>query len=240
MTIIAQIIHFSNINSKLYVKIFLGDMMKKMNIFYAILITLGLSIMTSFMLAITYKVSRIWSVAYVSCYLIMLVVLGKWFKNDLVENAKNFKNDVKNNWKKILFFTFAFTILLYVSNYIVVKLMGSASANEVMSQNQLKASPLLMSISICLLSPMVEEIIYRLPYKKIEKHKLLNFFIYTFVFAIAHIAFNNGIMELIYLIPYLFLSLSIGYGFYKTDNIFVSMIIHILNNFINVMIILFL
>lgn len=198
MTIIAQINHFSNINSKLYVKIFLGDYMKKMNLFYAILITIGLTILTSFMLAITYQISRIWSVAYVSCYILMMLLLGKWFKNDLKESAKNFKDDIKKHGKNILIFTIIFTILLYVSNYIIIKVVGNTATNEIMSQNQLKSSPLLMGISLCLLGPIVEEMIYRLPYKKVEKHKLLNFFIYTIIFALAHIAFSNGLSELLF------------------------------------------
>lgn len=214
--------------------------MKKGNIFICILMTLGLSILTSLVLAIVYKIARNWAVAYIICYLIMIILLGKWFKRDLIDNAKSFKEDLKNNWLNILIMTIIFTILLYISNYIIVKYMNGLASNEIMARNQLDYSPILMGINLVLLAPIVEEIIYRLPYRRINKHKLLNYFVYSFVFALAHIAVINGLKELLYLIPYSFLSLSIGYSFYKTDNIYMSMIVHILNNFINVMILLFL
>lgn len=214
--------------------------MQKMNTFKCILLTLVLSILTSFVLAITYKITKNWGIAYVSCYIIMIIILFKIFKDLLINDVKSFTKDIKNNWSNILIFTIIFTVLLYVSNYIIVKYLGSLSVNEIMSRNQLKNSPILIGLSIGILGPIVEEICYRLPYKKVENSRLLNFFVYTLIFALAHIAFNNGIKELLYLIPYLFLSLSIGYGFYKSNNIYVSIIIHILNNLANIMLILFL
>lgn len=214
--------------------------MKKTNIFIAILMTIGFTILTSLILAITYSITKIWESAYISCYIIMFIILFKIFKDDLKDNVKTLKSDWRKNWKKLLIITTLLTIALYTSNFIIVKLMGSLAQNEIMSRNQLMSSPVMMGISIVFLGPIIEEMIYRLPYKYVQKHKLLNYFIYSLIFALAHIAFTNGVKELLYLIPYMFLSLSIGYSFYKTENIYMSMIVHILNNFVNVMILLFL
>lgn len=214
--------------------------MKKMNILKCILLTFGLTILTSFVLALAYQITHIWGIAYILCYIIMIIILFKIFKSDLTSDIKNLNDDIKKNWQNILIFTIIFTVLLYVSNYMIVKYLGNMAANEILSRNQLKSSPLLMGISMVIFAPIVEEIIYRLPYKKVENKRLLSFFIYTIIFALAHIAFNNGLKELLFLIPYIFLSLSIGYGFYKTNNIYVSIIVHILNNLANIVIILFL
>lgn len=240
MTIITQYHHFSNINSWLYVKINLGDLMKKTNIFIAILTTISFTILTSLVLAIAYSITRTWAFAYIICYLIMIVMLSKFFKQELKDNIKTFKSDLKNNWLNMLIITTLLTILLYTSNFLVVKYMGGIAENEIISRNQLISSPILMGISIVILGPIVEELIYRLPYKRVEKHKLLSFFIYSLIFALAHIAVTNGVKEFVYLIPYMLLSLSIGYSFYKTENIYMSIIVHILNNLINVMVLLFL
>lgn len=240
MTIITQYHDFSNINSMLYVKIYLGDLMKKTNIFKCFLMTMGLTILTSFILALVYKIVRSWTLAYTIGYLIMIILLGNWFKKDLIDNAKSFRNDFRHNWLNLLIVTTVFIVLLYISNYLVIKYIGRLSFNEIIARNQLYSSPILMGINLVLLAPLIEEIIYRLPYKKVEKHKLLNFFVYSLVFALAHIAITNGAKEFWYLIPYTFLSMSISYSFYKTNNIYMSIIVHILNNFINVVIILFL
>jgi membrane protease YdiL (CAAX protease family) len=45
-------------------------------------------------------------------------------------------------------------------------------------------------------------------------------------------------IEIVYIIPYLLLSFGIGYGFYKSGNILMSTVIHILNNILAIMIIL--
>ena len=214
--------------------------MKKTNIFIAILMTIGLTILTSLILAIAYSITRSWSIAYIIGYIIMFVILFKIFKDELKDNVKTFKTDLKNNWVKMLIITTLLTTALYISNYLIVNYMGNFSENEIISRNQLMSSPALMGFVLVILGPIVEEMIYRLPYIRVEKHKLLNYFIYSLIFALAHIAFTNGIKEFIYLIPYMFLSLSIGYNFYKTGNIYMSMIVHILNNFINVMVLLFL
>lgn len=240
MTIITQYQHFSNINSWLYVKIILGDLMKKTNIFIAILMTLGFTVLTSLILAIAYSITRIWSIAYVIGYIVMFIILFKSFKDELKDSVKTFKSDLKNNWRNMLIITILLTIALYISNYLIINYVGGLAENEVISRNQLMSSPVVMGIVLVVLGPIVEEMIYRLPYKRVEKHKLLNYFIYSLLFALAHIAFTNGIKELIYLVPYMFLSLSIGYSFYKTENIYMSMVVHILNNFINVMVLLFL
>ncbi|MDE5630483.1 MAG: CPBP family intramembrane metalloprotease [Bacilli bacterium] len=214
--------------------------MKKANIFIAFLMTIGFTVLTSLILAIDYYITRIWSIAYIVGYLVMIVVLAKFFKDELKSNIKTFKSDLKNNWRKVLTITILLTLLLYISNYLIVRYMGSLSENEIMAQSKLIASPILMGISIVILGPIVEEMIYRLPFGRIEKYKLLTFFIYSLIFAMAHIALTNGMKEFIYLIPYMFLSLSIGYSFYKTGNIYMSIIVHILNNLINVMVLLFL
>lgn len=240
MTIITQYQHFSNINRWLYVKIIIGDLMKKTNIFIAILMTFGFTILASLVLAISYSITRIWGIAYIIGYIIMIVILTKFFKAELKDNIKTFTSDLKNNWRKMLIITIILTFLLYASNFLIIKCMGSLSENEIIARNQLMSSPIFMGISLVILGPIVEEMIYRLPYKRVDKHKLLNFFIYSLIFALAHIAVTNGIKEFIYLIPYMFLSLSIGYSFYKTENIYMSIIVHILNNFINVMVLLFL
>ncbi len=240
MTIITQYQHFSNINRWLYVKIILGDLMKKTNIFMAIFWTFAFTILASFILALIYSITRNWNIAYIVGYTIMIIILAKFFKPELKDNIKTFKDDFKNNWHKMLIITFLLTVLLYISNYLVVRFMGTFAENEIIARSQLKSSPVIMGFSIIILGPIVEEMIYRLPFKRVEKHKLLNFFVYSLIFALAHIAFTNGIKELIYLIPYSFLSLSIGYSFYKTGNIYMSIIVHILNNFINVMVLLFL
>ena len=85
-----------------------------------------------------------------------------------------------------------------------------------------------------MIAPIKEEFIYRLPFIN-NNNKTLNYIIYSLIFASIHLLTINNAIEIIFIIPYLILSFSIGYSLYKTDNILVSTILHMLNNLINIM-----
>lgn len=214
--------------------------MKKMKLLKSILLVLGFYILSSFTLAIGYILVPNWPVAYIIGYGAMIGIFYFIYKEDLKNNYKTLKEDIKKSWKKILPFTILFTILVYISNFLLYHFLGDIAQNEALVREELFASPILMSISIVILGPIVEELIFRMPFKNIQKHKFLTFIIYSLIFAGVHIVVSSSLLDLLFIIPYMFLSLSFGYSFYKTDNIYLSMIIHILNNFLNVMILLFL
>lgn len=214
--------------------------MKKMNLLKAILLVLGLYILNSFAIAIGYILVPHWPIAYIIGYVIMLVISFFIYKDDLMSNYQTLKEDIKNNWQKIVFFSILFTSLVYISNFILYYLLGDIAQNESLVREELFASPILMSINIIILGPIVEELIFRMPFKNVQKHKFLTFIIYSLIFAGVHIVIKTSLLEILYIIPYMFLSLSFSYSFYKTDNIYLSMGIHIINNFLNVMILLFL
>lgn len=169
-------------------------------------------------------------ISYFFGYLLTLIIIGFVYRKNLLEDAKNFKNDVKGNVKHLIMMYILFIVLMYISNIVLYYLAGNISSNEQSVREMLFSSPLLMGISFSILGPIVEELSFRYTYRNAKTNGIIKFIVYTLIFAAAHISIDLSLVGLLYIIPYTFLSVSIGYSFYKTNNIYTSIIAHIFNN----------
>ena len=202
--------------------------------FYALLTTFGLIVYQLFVYSAIYSISENEPISYFITYSIVLISLIIWKRNSLKEDLKSLKGDLNGKTKHIILMYILFYSLMLITNYIIYKYVGNIAENESVLRASLLKSPILMSISLALLGPIMEELIFRYPYQNIKTNKNLKFVIYTLVFALFHIFSATSIQGLLFLIPYTFLSLSITYSYYKTDNIYTSMFFHIINNTISV------
>ncbi len=240
MTIIAQIKSISNKIKIRYGKIYVGDLqMEKENIFKSIGLAILLYCINALFLGIAQEFSPYLVSSYVLSYGAMVILLVKCFKKDILDDLKNLLKDFKENYKAIIPVSTLCIISVYILNAILLNFIGSEAGNQVMATQELKSSIILMSLHLIILAPITEELIFKLPFKHNKKRRLLNFFIITIMFTLIHIYPESNPLAYLYLISYLLLSISFTYPFYKTNNILMSIIIHIINNLINVMIILF-
>ena len=192
--------------------------------------SIGLLLIVSFIMAVFSILTKNQTVAYFFTYftssLIFLFIYRDKLKNDL----KNIRNDL--NTKNIIIIVL-FLVLSFISNIILVNLLKQEASNQEIAVSMLTSFPLLGIIAICSFGPFVEEIIYRLPYKK----NWLSIIISTIVFTFAHIS-NFSLIQILFFIPYLFLSISFSFAYFKNENIILSTTTHILNNLISVVLLL--
>ncbi|MDD2505545.1 MAG: CPBP family intramembrane metalloprotease, partial [Bacilli bacterium] len=80
------------------------------------------------------------------------------------------------------------------------------------------------------LAPFLEEFVFRLGFNNI-KNKYLYLFLSSFVFALFH-AFGSfyNLISLVYILPYFALGLTFGIVYYRSSNVFDSIVIHALHN----------
>ena len=161
---------------------------------------------------------------------IFIIIIVMAFNRELKEDLKEFKNKFEI---KYLLLGIVMSILVIGVDYLLVKLLGHNSANQTEIVTMLKTSPIIMILGTVVFIPFAEELIYRFPYKK--SHKILSFIISSIVFAGLHMV---GTKEIIFIIPYLMLSCTIGYTYFKTDNIYMSYFVHAINNLINVLLLI--
>ena len=170
-----------------------------------------------------------YSLGLIMIYLIVLFIFILINKDDLKVMLKDFKQHYRKYLKTgLIYWLFGFALMLitnYVINFIVFK--GGIAPNEELVRNDLTKYLFAYFIINSFLAPFLEELVFRLNFKTI-KNKYLYLFITSFIFALMHIL--GDIKNFIYVVPYLVLGLTFGLCYYKTQNIYTSVIIHILHN----------
>lgn len=192
--------------------------------------SIGLLLIVSFIMAVFSILTKNQAVAYFFTYFTSSFIFLFIYKDKLKNDLKNIRNDL--NTKNIIVIVL-FLVLSFISNIILVNMLNQEASNQEIAVSMFKSFPLLGIPAICLFAPFVEEIIYRLPYKK----NWLSIIISTIVFTFAHIS-NFSLIQMFFLIPYLFLSISFSFAYFKNENIILSTTTHILNNLISVVLLL--
>lgn len=192
--------------------------------------SIGLLLIVSFIMAVFSILTKNQTVAYFFTYFTSSLIFLFIYKDKLKNDLKNIRNDL--NTKNIIIIVL-FLVLSFISNIILVNLLKQEASNQEIAVSMLTSFPLLGILAICLFGPFVEEIIYRLPYKK----NWLSIIISTIVFTFAHIS-NFSLIQILFFIPYLFLSISFSFAYFKNENIILSTTTHILNNLISIVLLL--
>lgn len=192
--------------------------------------SIGLLLIVSFIMAVFSILTKNQTVAYFFTYFTSSLIFLFIYKDKLKNDLKNIRNDL--NTKNIIIIVL-FLFLSFISNIILVNMLNQEASNQEIAVSMFKSFPLLGIPAICLFGPFVEEIIYRLPYKK----NWLSIIISTIVFTFAHIS-NFSLIQILFFIPYLFLSISFSFAYFKNENIILSTTTHILNNLISIVLLL--
>ena len=93
------------------------------------------------------------------------------------------------------------------------------------------ASSIISIITIGILAPIIEELTFRKAFKDIFKNKWLFILGSGLIFGALHVVLSlNSPWDLFLIIPYSSLGIAFGYTYYKTDNIYTSIIMHVFHN----------
>ncbi len=199
-----------------------------MNTLKSFIKSMVLLLLTSFIMAILTLFIKNESLTYLFTYLFASIFFAIFYKDKIIKDAKNLKKDL--TLKNILI-PISLFILCFIVNMALIQLLKVEANNEIIVEKTLLTSPLLTIPCMCIFAPIVEEITFRLPYKKNK----LSIFISTLVFALLHIVYKTPI-DLIFIIPYFILSSGLSYAYFKNENILMSIIMHIINNSVNIVV----
>lgn len=183
-----------------------------------------------------YNINLSSNIAFKSIYLIsgsllymifILLIYKEEIKNDL--------NDLKIKGINL--------IVKYIPIYIIgILLMGftnislqgitniPVSDNEEAVRQTIKLLPIYMSFSVSLFAPIVEEIIFRKTFRNIINNNYLFIVISGIIFGLVHITGNININAFLMSIPYMIMGIDFAYIYYKSENIFTTMILHSIHN----------
>ena len=179
-------------------------------------------------------------------YLVFLAIIYLFYRKYLRADFKEIKNGYKYYIKIVLkyfaiFFivkTGAAILTTILSNILNIQIAESENQNLII--DNLKASPIMTIILAVILAPIVEEGIFRLSLRKVINNKYLFILCSGLFFGFIHV-FPTDIYiveALLYSIVYVAVGICFAYIYVETDNIYVNIFIHALNNLLSILMLL--
>lgn len=178
------------------------------------------------------------SLAFKSIYLILYealitLVIIYVYRKDVIPNFKDFiKNNIKY-FKKYIKYWFIMLGLMMLSNLIIINFTSTdVSNNQQIIVDTLKYAPIYTFIVSVLIAPILEELVFRLSFRKIiNKNNILYIIISGLIFGSMHVIGDfNSIIDLLFIIPYSIPGFIFAYIYSKSNNICISMSIHFIHN----------
>ena len=176
------------------------------------------------------------------------LLLGTRFTMEEEFNIKRFKEHFTDN------FVYSITIgivMIYgisiVANMIINFVLGGGSndsANQLLFEDYLNNGALLMAFQSVILAPILEELLFRgLVFRSLrDKSKWLAIFASSFLFGFLHIysaLFAGDLSQLIYLFSYGGMGFAFSYAYEKRKTICVPILMHMINNLVAIILLVF-
>ena len=168
-------------------------------------------------------------------YLILFSSLVFIFRKELVEDFKKLKSNVM----KCVIAMIAFGAILYLSSYLISLIYNNfgigESNNQELIVKMVKINPIVVFFSVVILAPVSEELIFRKSIYNVSNNKIIYYVCSTFVFGLIHMtstSTENISNWFLMLIPYCLSGLVLSLAYERTDNIYVSIIAHAINNLV--------
>lgn len=173
--------------------------------------------------------------------IVLSVFLYIKYKSELEDDFKDLKKNFEPIIKAVLKYWLLGIFLMIVSNIIITSLFPVQQAgNEVGVRMMFKSSPWVSLISILLIAPFTEELLFRKAVRDVFKSKYFFIFISFLVFGLIHvIGTYEELYDLLFVIPYGVLGGVLAALYYKTNNIYSCMLSHFLHNLFGVLLIVF-
>lgn len=183
-----------------------------------------------------------------ACEGIIFIIVVFLFRKTLINDFKDFKTNFKSYIKIIIKYWLIGMGIMILTNFLInyVFFQGSMALNEAANRESLIKYPIYSIITLVILGPISEELIFRANFKNSIKNEKLFLIITAFLFGGMHLlayfdsmqSISSSWPQLLYLIPYTALGFVFGYVYLKTKNIYSAIIIHLLTNLLSVSIIL--
>lgn len=173
-------------------------------------------------------------------YVPILIVAIYFLREELAEDIVAFKGDLKNNLKVLGIGFVAMYVSAYIVGYIysLFDITGESSNQDLI--NLLLDSPgkILMVIAVVILAPIAEELIFRKLLigtceEKFRFKPIVAIIISSVIFSFIHV---TDLESLKYIFQYIALATPICATYhYSKNNVVVTIILHMINNFISIL-----
>ena len=150
----------------------------------------------------------------------------KYLKEKWFDFIKNFKEYFKIGFKD----WFTGFIIMYVANLIIMNLLGNIGQNEETVQELIGQTPFIAFLLTTILAPFIEEMLFRKLLQDCFNNKILFMIISGFLFGLVHVLGAENYLEYLLIISYGALGFMFSHTLNKTDNIYVTIMLHMFHN----------
>lgn len=165
--------------------------------------------------------------------IIYVLILFFLYKKELKNELKDYKNNYKKYLSDNIIIYLLGVLLMGICNIIISKLINqSLSGNEIIIRENISKFPIYMIFSSVIFAPIKEELIFRKSIKNIFNNKYIFIILSGFIFGLLHISNYNNLNEILFSIPYIIMGIDFAYIYYKTNNIFTTLTLHMCHNLI--------
>lgn len=171
------------------------------------------------------------------CFLLSIIVFI--YRKDVIPNFKDYIKNIISYLKKYIKYWFIIIVLMILSSELITMFTTTnTSENQRIIIEEFKKVPIYMLIATILIAPILEELVFRLSFKKIFKHTNILFILFSgFMFGFIHVIGSlTSLIDLLFIIPYSIPGFIFAYTYSKSNNIFVPISIHLLHNLIMLLI----
>ena len=167
-------------------------------------------------------------IVYISLFVTILIINFNYYKKD-------FKVFIKNINTYLPFILKRYAIMLGIMVLVAIPITylnsGKVSSNQEILNSMFTKTPLLTSLLSCIYAPFVEESIFRLNISKIINNKIIFILFSGILFGALHVIDKyTNIYDLLYIFSYSTLGICLAKAYKDTNNIFVSMSMHFIQN----------
>lgn len=163
--------------------------------------------------------------------LLVSIMLFLIYKKYLIEKWHDFKNNFNNYFETGIKAWLIGLGIMWVCNFLLAEFSPVKEAiNENQVQALITASPILAMMLTTVFAPINEEMIFRKSIQDFIKHKWLFIIISGLIFGYLHVSSSESLFDFLYIIPYGALGGAFAYALSKTDNIYTTILMHMLHN----------
>lgn len=165
-------------------------------------------------------------IKYFIIILFFLIYYRKYLKEKWIDFKKNFNKYVKISFKD----WFTGFIIMYISNFFIMRIIGDVGQNEQSVQALISYTPIIAFIMTTILAPITEEMIFRKMLGDCFNEPILFMIISGFIFGLVHVLGADNLLEHLLIIPYGSLGFMFAHTLSKTDNIYCTIMVHAFHN----------
>lgn len=180
--------------------------------------------------------------ARIICYaisdLIYIVILLLMFRKEIVNGIKDLKENFSDRSFLAVNCWIVGCIIMTISSILISFFAKQGiSENEKLVRESIKLAPIYMLFTCSVVAPILEEIVFRRSMGGLIKNKWIYILISGLSFGLLHVIGNNpSALDYLYVVPYGAMGCSFAYLYYKTKNISLPIIIHMIHNTILVIV----